>query len=140
MSDPRHLVLWPVLAQIGLTFGLYVWLSAARLLAVRRGEVEFGCFEFGRDEPPPIARITRNLSNQFELPVIVFACVALLVALDRVTWVDIGAAWLFLAGRVIHTAVQTLTDDVPLRGRVFVINFLGCAILVAHLGLVALGR
>jgi hypothetical protein len=140
MSDPRHLVLWPVLAQIGLTFGLYVWLSAARLLAVRRGEVEFGCFEFGRDEPPAIARITRNLSNQFELPVIVFACVALLVALDRVTWVDIGAAWLFLGGRVIHTAVQTLTDDVPLRGRVFVINFLGCAILVAHLGLVALGR
>ncbi|KQO54811.1 MAPEG family protein [Methylobacterium sp. Leaf85] len=140
MSDPRHLVLWPVLAQIGLTFGLYVWLSAARLLAVRRGEVEFGCFEFGRDEPAPIARITRNLSNQFELPVILFACVALLAALDRVTWVDVAAAWLFFAGRVIHTAVQTLTDDVPLRGRVFVINFLGCAILVAHLGLVALGR
>ncbi|GJE19280.1 MAPEG family protein [Methylobacterium marchantiae] len=139
MTDLRHLLLWPVLAQIGLVFGLYVWLSAVRLLAVRSGEVQFGCFELGRDEPLHIARLTRNLSNQFELPIIVFACVALLVAFDRVTWIDVSAAWLFFVGRVIHTGVQTLTDDVPLRGRVFVINFLGCAVLVAHLGLVALG-
>jgi len=138
MSDPRHLLLWPVLAQIGLTFGLYAWLSAVRLLAVRSGEVRYGCFELGRDEPVRIARITRNLANQFELPVIVFACVALLVAFHAVTMVDVWAGWVFFVGRVIHCGVQTLTDDVPLRGRVFLINTLGCAMLVGHLGLVAL--
>lgn len=138
MSDPRHLLLWPVLAQIGLTFGLYAWLSAVRLLAVRSGEVTYGCFELGREEPLRIARITRNLANQFELPVIVFACVALLVAFDAVTLLDVWAAWIFFLGRVIHTGVQTLTDNVPLRGRVFLINAAGCAVLVAHLGLVAL--
>lgn len=138
MSDPRHLLLWPVLAQIGLTFGLYAWLSVVRLLAVRSGEVTYGCFELGRAEPVRIARITRNLANQFELPVIVFACVILLIALDAVTGFDVWAGWIFFAGRVIHTGVQTLTDDVPLRGRVFLINTLGCAMLVGHLALVAL--
>ncbi|NEU11629.1 hypothetical protein G3T14_05735 [Methylobacterium sp. BTF04] len=137
MPDPRHLILWPVLAQIGLTFGLYVWLSVVRQMAVRRGEVAYGCFELGRDEPLPIARITRNLANQFELPVIVFASVALLVAFDRVTVVDVWAGWVFVAGRILHTLVQTLTDNVPLRGQVFLINFVGCAILVAHLAAVA---
>ena len=39
-------------------------------LAVRRGEIQYGCFVLGRDEPLHSARITRNLANQFELPAI----------------------------------------------------------------------
>ena len=44
---------------------------------------------------------------------------------------------------MIHTAVQTLTDNVPLRGQVFLINFAGVAVLVGHVALLAfagLGR
>ena len=62
-------ILWPILAHVGLVFFLYAWLSFARIRAVRAGRVQSGFFEFGRDEPPDIARITRNLGNQFELPV-----------------------------------------------------------------------
>ena len=40
--------------------------------AVRRGEVEYGAFARG-EEPHHVARITRNLANQFELPVIFYA-------------------------------------------------------------------
>jgi hypothetical protein len=117
---------------------LYTWLTFARLRAVRRGEVDYGAFVLGREEPIEIARITRNLANQFELPAIFYALVVLLVALDRVTTIDLVAAWIFVAGRVVHTLVQTLTDNVPLRGRVFVINFLGVAVLAAHAALLAL--
>lgn len=125
-------LIWPMLAQIGWTFLLYAWLTFARQRAVARGEVEYGCFQFGRDEPPGIARITRNLSNQFELPVIFYAIVVLLIATNRVTTFDIVVAWVFVAGRVVHTGVQTLTDNVPLRGQVFMINFLAVAAMVAH--------
>nr|WP_246689703.1 hypothetical protein [Methylobacterium sp. WL116] len=38
-----------------------------------------------------------------------------------------------------HTAVQTLTDDVKLRGRVFGINFVAFLGIAGHLGLIALG-
>ena len=131
-------ILWPMLAQIGLTVFLYAWLTIARTRAVRRGETEMACFVLGRDEPLHVARITRNLANQFELPVIFYALVIVLVALGRVTWVDVAAAWVFVAGRVVHTLVQTLTDNVPVRGRVFMINFLAVVVLAGHIALLAL--
>ncbi len=127
-----------MLAQIGWTFFLYAWLTVARLKAVKRGEVEFSCFVLGRDEPREVARITRNLANQLELPVIFYAIVVLLVALDRVTVVDVAAAWVLVAGRLAHSLVQTLTDNVPLRGRVFMISFLAVVVLVGHVALLAL--
>jgi hypothetical protein len=113
-----------------------------RAQAVRRGEVAYGSFARG-EEPHHVARITRNLANQFELPLIFHALVVLLVALGRVTTIDLIAAWVFVAGRVIHTLVQTLTDNVPLRGQVFLINFAGVVVLVGHVVVLAfegLGR
>ena len=131
------LLLWPMLAQILWTFGLYVWLTIARTAAVKRGDVEYGSFILGRDEPLEVARITRNVANQFELPVVFYAVVVLLVALGKVTAIDVVAGWAFVGGRIVHTLVQTLTDNVPLRGRVFVINFLAVVVLVGHVAWVA---
>src|ERR1044072_5571015 len=130
-------LLLPMLAHIGWVFLLYVWLTLAPMQAVRRGEVEFGSFARG-EEPHHVARITRNLANQFELPVIFYAMAVLLIATGKVTAIDVIAAWAFVAGRVIHTLVQTLTDNVPLRGQVFLINFAGAAVLVGHIALLAL--
>jgi hypothetical protein len=132
-----RLILWPMLAHIGWVFLLYAWLTVARSRAVRRGEVDYGAFVLGREEPLQVARITRNLANQFELPTIFYALVVLLVALGQVTMVDVAAAWVFAAGRLVHSLVQTLTDNVPLRGRVFMINFLAVAALAAHVALLA---
>src|ERR1043165_580280 len=92
-------LLWPMLVQIGWTILLYVWLTIARAQAVKRAEVAYG--DFARhDEPHHVARISYNLTNQFELPVIFYAVVVLLVATHEVTTTDIAAAWLFVAGRV----------------------------------------
>jgi hypothetical protein len=129
-------ILWPMLAYIGWVFLLYAWLTVARQRAVKRGEVEYASFAHG-EEPPEIDRITRNLANQFELPLIFYALVVLLVALGQVTLFDVVAAWVFVAGRVAHTLVQTLTDNVPLRGQVFTINFLAVVALAAHVALLA---
>ena len=126
-----------MLAQIGWTFLLYVWLTIARAQAVKRGEVEYGSFARG-EEPHAVARITRNLSNQFELPAIFYAVAVLLAATNNVTMIDVIAAWIFVAGRVVHTLVQTLTDNVPLRGQVFLINFAAVVVLVGHVALLAL--
>ena len=130
-------ILWPMLAQIGWTFALYLWLTIARARAVARGEVKYSAFALGRNEPADVARITRNLANQFELPMIFYAVVVLLVVIGRVSTIDVLAAWVFVAGRVIHTLVQTLTNDVPLRGRVFMINFAALVVLVVHVVMLA---
>jgi len=130
-------IVWPMLAQIGWTLLLYAWLTVARKRAVEGGEVAYG--DFARhDEPHHVARITYNLANQFELPVIFYAVVVLLVATKQVTALNVFAAWVFVAGRVIHTAVQTMTDNVPLRGQVFLINTAALVVLVGHVAWLAL--
>ena len=86
----------------------------------------------------PSARIAYNLANQFELPVVFYAAVVLLIAMNKVTTIDVIAAWLFVAGRVIHSLVQCLTDNVPLRGQVFMINFAGVVVLTGHVAVLAL--
>lgn len=69
-----------------------------------------------------------------------FAWIAALVLVlaDRATVWDIAAAWVFLIGRLIHTAVQCSGDNVALRGQVFTINFLALLWLMAHAFLVVL--
>ena len=67
------------------------------------------------------------------LSVIFYVAVVLLIVLKRTLLIDALAAWVFVAGRVLHTGVQTLTSNVRLRGAVFMINFLGLAVLLAHL-------
>lgn len=131
-------LLFPMLAQIGWTFMLYAWLTAARTRALKSGEAAYAGFARG-EEPHHVARITRNLANQFELPVIFYAVVVLLVATKNVTTLDLIAAWVFVAGRIVHTLVQTLTDNVPLRGQVFLINFAAVVVMAGHVTMLALG-
>lgn len=129
-------LLFPMLTHIGWVFALYAWLTVARQRAVKAGEVKYG--DFARhDEPHHVARIAYNLANQFELPVIFYALVVLLIATKNVTTVDIVAAWVFVVGRVIHSLAQCLTDNVPLRGQVFLINVAGVAVLTGHAALLA---
>lgn len=137
MTGYASLILWPMLAHIALTFFLYAWLTVVRVAAVRSGEVEYSCFVTGRDEPHQAMRISRNLANQFQLPVIFYALVVLLIATDEASLIDVIAAWVFVAGRIFHALVQTLTDNVPLRGNIFMINFLAVVVLVGHVVLLA---
>lgn len=134
-----RLLLQPLIAQIGLVAVLYAWLTLLRTRAVARGEVVYDAFVLGREEPRRIARVTRNLANQFELPTLFAASIAILIALDAAALVDVILGWVFVGGRVAHTLVQTLTDDVPLRGRVFTINFLAFSGVAGHLALIAVG-
>ncbi len=68
-------------------------------------------------------RISTNLSNQFEWPLLFYvACLVLMQSPVDATAVLL--AWVFVGGRVVHSAVQVLTSNVRLRGAVFTVNFL----------------
>jgi hypothetical protein len=132
-------LLLPLFLHFGLVVGLYAALTWARLVAVRRGEASKNDFARADGDPPVSARIQRNLANQFEAPVFAWIAALLLILMDRVTAGDVVAAWVFLIGRLIHTAVQCSGDNVALRGQVFTINFLGVLWLMAHAFLAVLG-
>lgn len=132
-------LLLPLFLHFGLVVGLYSALTWARLVAVRRGEASKNDFARANGDPPASARIQRNLANQFEAPVFVWIAALLLILFDRVTIWDVAAAWVFLGGRLIHSAVQCSGDNVALRGQVFTINFLALLWLMTHALLAVLG-
>jgi hypothetical protein len=124
--------LTPFVLHVGLIWALYLWLTVARAAAVGRGEATYAGFKFADGDPPGVAPIARNLANQFELPTLAWFSAAILMVLGSVGPLDVAAAWVFLVGRVVHSAVQILTDNVRLRGLVFLVNAAGVAFLAAH--------
>lgn len=115
-----HALLYPMAAHVALAALLYVLLTVARAPAIwgigRRAD---GGNPFAAMEP----RISANLSNQFEWPLFFHvACVLLMQAPPSAA--ALWLAWAFVAGRLLHSAVQVGTRNVRLRGLVFTINFL----------------
>lgn len=120
-----------------LVAGLYVWLTVLRARAVASGGTVVADYAHANADRDAARRVQRNLSNQFEAPLFAYFAAAILVALNEVGLFDVVAAWVFLAGRLIHSAVQGLTDNVRLRGQVFVINFAAIAALMWHVASIA---
>lgn len=135
---PEQVFLLPFLGHFGLVVLLYTWLTVERQVAIFRKEVRVGDFVNAGADPERSKRVARNLSNQFELPVFALFAATLIYVRGQVELVDIAAAWAFLGGRLIHTAVQTLTLNVPLRGIVFTLTFIAVTALMARAAYVVL--
>ncbi len=131
-------LLLPLFGHFALVVGLYVVLTWARLVVVKRGEATQADFVRATGDPRLSARIQRNLANQFEAPVFAWVGALLLILMDRVTVWDVAAAWVFLIGRLIHSWVQCSGDNVALRGQVFMINFVAILWLMGHAAWVVL--
>jgi|SRR5690606_24726864 len=106
--------------HVALTAFLYVLLTVARAPAVWGiGRRPDGSSPWASVEP----RISANLSNQFEWPLFFYAACFILLQFQPGP-AAVTLAWVFVVGRVVHSAVQILTGNVRLRGVVFTVNFL----------------
>jgi len=115
-----HPLIIPMTAHAALTALLYVVLTIARAPSIWGiGRLADGSNPYAKIEP----RISANLSNQFEWPLFFhIACVILIQS--EPTMGSLILAWIFIAGRILHSLIQILTSNVRLRGAVFTINFL----------------
>lgn len=121
-----QLLILAMAAHVALAALLYVLLTVARAPTVWGiGRDKSGANPFASVEP----RISANLSNQFEWPLLFYAACITLLLLGSPAQAAAGLAWVFVGGRMLHSAVQIGTRNVRLRGIVFTLNF------VAVLGL-----
>lgn len=114
-----HPLIFPMTAHVALVALLYVLLTIVRAPIVWGiGRSRDGSNPWKDFEP----RISANLSNQFEWPL--FFYIACLVLLEhQANTLSLVLAWIFVAGRILHSLVQVLTTNVRLRGLVFTVNF-----------------
>ena len=119
---PNTELFYPMLFQVAWTALLYVLLTLVRAPAVWNiGVRSDGSNPWANIE----RRVSANLTNQFEWPLFFYIiCVLQLKGVATIDSAQVWLAWIFIAGRVAHSGVHILTENVRLRGLVFTVNFL----------------
>jgi hypothetical protein len=110
------LLILAMAAQVFMTLVLLVLMGRERVPRVMRGEIRMADIAVERTGYPLKARLLSNsFDNQFQLPVLFFVGVLLLLHLGLVGWVDVVLGWLFVALRLIHAGIHVTTNNIPRR-------------------------
>lgn len=131
---PRNelLLMWAVLAQVVLTAVVYLVLLQRKRRAFAAGQVDRARLALHADAwPGPVQQANNNLRNQFELPVLFYVLVLMLLQIGRPGLAAVVLAWGFVALRIVHAWVHIGRNVVPLRRNVFALGALAVFGLLA---------
>jgi hypothetical protein len=129
------LILWPVLAQVALTLAMFILLAIRKAQAIKAGG--FNRKDAALDNkawPANVVKVSNNIANQFETPVLFYVLALLFHAIDGVGTTVIVLAWVYVASRYAHAFVHVGINYVPRRLQFFTV---GVVLLLAMTGLAA---
>ncbi|MEH7905248.1 MAPEG family protein [Rhizobium laguerreae] len=113
-----------MLAHVALVYGLYALLGMRRARMVRAGSIAKSDYRENRGEPAESQVVKNCLANQFELPVLFYACCVLLYITDADNIVTVGLAWGFVALRYAHAVIHVTSNDLRYRSPIFAAGYL----------------
>jgi hypothetical protein len=119
---------------VALVYGLYALLGLRRAKMVRAGTIAKSDYRENRDEPAESLVVKNCLANQFELPVLFYACCILLYVTEADNLVALGLAWAFVALRYAHAAIHVTSNDLRYRSPIFAAGYLALAAMWVWLG------
>jgi hypothetical protein len=89
--------------------------------------------------PAAVSNPSDNLKNLFEIPILFYALTFYLFVTAQVDAVYLGAAWLFVAFRALHSAVHCTFNRVMLRFYLYLLASLAVWFMFARAALRYLG-
>ncbi|HKQ94115.1 MAG TPA: MAPEG family protein [Aestuariivirgaceae bacterium] len=112
----EKLLLLPVFAHVAMILASVFWLGFSRVAAVRRGDVKVKDIALDSENwPDELRKRANNYRNQFELPVLFYALVAFVLAMNLAGPVELILAWIFVLTRFVHSYIHTGTNYVRHR-------------------------
>lgn len=124
-------ILWPTIALVALIFSVWVQVPFRRVAYIRRNpprREDFATGDAAARYFAPIDLPANNLANLFEMPVLFFALVPLLLLTRHAGTVETVLAWAFVALRAAHSVIHTGSNVIRIR---FLIYGASCAVLLA---------
>ena len=115
--DPQA-IFAPFLAQMFLTLVVWVYMYARRIPFIMNAHLQPGQMtpaELARLSPPAVSNPSDNLKNLFEIPTLFYALLLYLFVTQHVDGVYVAAAWVFVAFRVLHSAMHCTANIVIVR-------------------------
>ena len=124
-----QMVLLPVFVLVGLTFALLLWMAGARRQALVGGETKIRDIALGQPNWPTRAtQIGNCFKNQFELPLLFYALIALALPLRHADLFIVLMSWVFVVTRFAHAGIFVTSNDLRQRSLAW---FAGALVLFA---------
>lgn len=115
---------WPIIAHVALIYILYMLLGYRRRKVVQAGQVRLSSYRENRDEPPESLFVKNCIANQFELPVLFYACCILLYVTEADNLVAVILAWIFVALRYAQAFVHVTSNRIRYRSPLFAVGYI----------------
>lgn len=123
-------LVWPMLAQIVLTFVILGVMFSRRFKAMKAREVRMADIALSQDRWPDAPRqASNNFTNQFESPVLFYALVLLAIHVGATGIVMTVLAWVYVASRIGHAYIHLGSNKVSLRAQVYAIGMGALALM-----------
>jgi hypothetical protein len=117
--------LLPVFVLVGLTFALLLWMASARSRAITGREISLKDIALGQPNWPERAtQIANCFRNQFEVPLLFYALIALALPLRHADLFIVLMSWVFVVTRFAHAGVFVTSNDLGQRSSVWLASVL----------------
>jgi hypothetical protein len=81
-----------------------------------------------------VVKVSNNLANQFQMPVLFYALCLMAYVLDAVSGFLLGLAWFFVVTRYAHAFVHMGSNYIPHRFPLFLIGVVALWAMIGNLG------
>ncbi|MET0654151.1 MAG: MAPEG family protein [Pseudoxanthomonas sp.] len=128
----------PMLAMLALTLIVWVRLYYVRIPEMRRLRIHPQAVATSAQKSARLVdtRAADNFSNLFEVPVLFHLALVVAYLTQQVTPLSVGLAWVFVAGRVLHSLIQCSYNKVMHR---FIVYSLSTCVVWALWAVLAVG-
>ena len=117
---PQGVMIFAVFVQVGLSIWAIISLGMTRIAELKKREIALADIAVSTDAyPERIRQYERNVQNQFELPILFFACVCLAISLSAANWIMAGFALAFSISRLIHRHIHVGRNRLQTRFKVY---------------------
>lgn len=124
-------ILWPTFVLVALIYGVWFVMFVRRSAHMRRNPPGAGDFASGEAAMryfSPVEMPANNLRNLFEIPVLYFALVPLLMLSRHAGHIQVTLAWVYVALRIVHSLIHIGPNPVIPR---FMAYLASCIVLAA---------
>lgn len=124
-------ILWPTFLLVALIYGIWLVMFLRRFNHMKAnppGPDSFATGSAALTYFEPVEMPANNLRNLFEMPVLYFALVPLLLITHQAGYGQLALAWVYVALRVVHSIIHVTHGPVLRR---FFVYLLSCIVLSA---------
>ena len=133
----------PFFATMFLTMIVWIYMYARRIPFILGSRMTPGELatpgRLAQISPPEVSNPSDNLKNLFEIPVLFYALALYLFVTQQVDTLYVGAAWIFVVFRVLHSAVHCTVNVVMVRFYLYLISTVAVWFMLIRAALTPLG-